>query len=124
MTMLERYIAGWRAHDATAILATLTPDCEIIESFGPVYRGHDQVARWVAAWRAEGGRVLDWSVRALQSSVEGETAEWTFQYQWRGEESCFDGATVMRLCDGRISYLREYATTATLYDWHGEWHPI
>lgn len=26
-----------------------------------------------------------------------------------------------RLADGRISYLREYATTAPLYDWTGTW---
>jgi len=28
---------------------------------------------------------------------------------------------VARLEDGRISYLREYATTAPLYDWTGTW---
>lgn len=33
----------------------------------------------------------------------------------------FDGATVARLDQGRIAYLREYATTAPLYDWTGAW---
>ena len=50
MTLLEQYIAGWRAHDVAAILATLAPDCVVIESFGPIYRGHDWVARWVSTW--------------------------------------------------------------------------
>ncbi|MFL0587493.1 hypothetical protein ACH0BU_12710 [Sphingomonas olei] len=39
MTLIERYIAGWRTHDKEAILATLAPDCVVIESFGPTYRG-------------------------------------------------------------------------------------
>ena len=121
MTLLEQYIAGWRAHDVTAILATLAPDCVVIESFGPVYRGHDWVARWISTWLAEDGRVIDWTVHHLASSTEGEAAEWTFHYTWRGEEKSFDGATIAKLQDGKLSYLREYATTAALYDWRGAW---
>ncbi|NUB28625.1 nuclear transport factor 2 family protein [Azospirillum brasilense] len=120
MTLLEQYIAGWRAHDVAAILATLSPDCVVIESFGPIYRGHDWVARWVSTWLAEDGQVIDWTVHNLRSSPNDETAEWTFHYKWRGEEKSFDGATIAKLTDGKISYLREYATTAALYDWRGE----
>ena len=58
MTLLERYIAGWRTHNTNAILATLTTDCVVIESFGPVYRGHAWVKRWIEAWFAENGRVI------------------------------------------------------------------
>lgn len=119
MTLLEHYIAGWREHDVDAILTTLTPDCVVIESFGPIYRGHDRVAQWVSTWLDEDGRVIDWTIRDVRSSAEGETAEWTFRYTWRGEEKSFDGATIARLRDGKLSYLREYATTAPLYDWRG-----
>lgn len=105
-----------------AILATLTPDCVVIESFGPIYCGHDWVARWVSTWLAEDGHVIDWTVRDLRSSPESETAEWMFHYTWRGEEKSFEGATIATLRDGKLSNLREYATTAALYDWRGEWH--
>lgn len=124
MTLLEHYIDGWRAHDVSAILATLALDCVVIESFGPVYRGHDWVARWVSTWLAEDGRVIDWTVRDLRSSPEAETAEWMFHYTWRGEERSFDGTTIAKLHDGKLSYLREYATTTALYDWRGEWRPV
>ncbi len=124
MTLLEQYSAGWRAHDTDAILATLTPDCVVIESFGPVYRGHDWVRRWLAAWVAENGRVIDWTIHDSQSLCDVEIAEWTFHYSWRGEEKSFDGATIAKLHEGRISYLREYATTTPLYDWRGEWQPF
>lgn len=121
MTRLEQYIGGWRAHDTAAILSTLTSDCIVIESFGPTYRGHDRVTQWVSKWLAEHGRVIDWTVHDLRSSHRSEAAEWTFHYTWRGEEKSFDGATIAKLDDGKLSYLREYATTASLYDWRGEW---
>ena len=121
MTRLEQYIAGWRAQDTAAILATLTPDCVVIESFGPIYRGHDRVTQWVSKWLAEDGCVIDWTVHDLRSSNESEAAEWTFHYTWRGKENSFDGATIAKLDDDKLSYLREYATTAPLYDWRGEW---
>ncbi|WP_377810295.1 nuclear transport factor 2 family protein [Azospirillum sp. A29] len=124
MMLLERYIAGWRAQDANAILATLTTDCVVIESFGPVYRGHSWVEQWVFTWLAENGCVLDWTIRDLQSLGDLEIAEWTFRYTLRGEERTFDGATIAKLRDGKISYLREYATTDPLYDWRGEWKSI
>ncbi|MBP2300882.1 nuclear transport factor 2 family protein [Azospirillum picis] len=122
--IVEQYIAGWRAQDTNAILETLTRDCVVIESFGPIYRGHASVERWVATWIAEDGRVLDWKIRDLQSLRDLEIAEWTFHYTLRGEERTFDGATIAKLCGGKISYLREYATTAALYDWQGEWKTI
>lgn len=124
ITLLERYIAGWRTHDTNAILATLTHDCVVTESFGPVYRGHAWVRRWIAAWFAENGRVIDWTIQDLQSLGDVETAEWTFHYTWRGEEKSFNGSTIAKLDGGKISYLREYATTAPLYDWQGEWRPF
>jgi len=124
MTILEQYIAGWRTHDTDAILATLAPDCVVAESFGPVYRGHAWVKRWVAEWLAERGRVIDWTIRDVQSLRDVQTAEWTFHYTWRGEERSFDGATIAKLQEEKITYLREYATTAHLYDWRGEWRPL
>jgi ketosteroid isomerase-like protein len=119
MTLIEKYIAGWRAHDLDAILETLTDDCVVTESFGPVYHGHQWIKAWVATWLSEGGQVLEWTIRDIQSFGDIEIAEWTFHYKWRGEEKTFDGATVAKLNGGKLSYLREYATTADLYDWQG-----
>ncbi|RYF55915.1 MAG: nuclear transport factor 2 family protein [Comamonadaceae bacterium] len=103
------------------MLATLDSECTVVESFGPIYRGRAWVAQWIAQWLAEDGRVLWWEIHDLQSLAEREVAQWTFQYTWRGEEQRFDGATITQLREGKIFYLREYATTASLFDWHGEW---
>jgi len=123
-TLLERYIAGWRRHDMEAIIETLTTDCIVIECFGPIYYGHEWVKRWISAWLYENGCVIDWTIQNLKSLGNVETAEWTFSYTWRGEEKSFDGITIAKLHEGKISHLREYATTAPLYDWQGEWRPL
>lgn len=119
VSLIERYIAAWREHDVAGILDTLTRDCLVIESFGPVYRGHHWIEQWVPTWCGEGGRVIAWTIRDLRCFPDIEVAEWHFHYSWRGEEQRFDGSTIARLRDGKIAYLREYATTADLYDWQG-----
>jgi hypothetical protein len=121
MTLLEKYIAAWRVHDTAAILATLDTECVVIESFGPIYRGHTSVQLWIQKWLEEDGRVLDWAIHDVDSSSDREVAEWTFHYTWRGETKRFDGSTIAHVRDSKLVYLREYATTDSLYDWQGEW---
>jgi ketosteroid isomerase-like protein len=118
---LLTYIDAWERHDISGVLGTLTPDCVVIESYGPVYRGVDRVEEWMRAWFAAGGVVRRWNV--TDHAVLGDlvVAEWTFACVWKGEDCLFDGATVARLSGGRIRHLREYATTAPLYDWTGTW---
>ena len=60
VTQLHTYIDAWRRHDVGAVLTTLTDDCVVIESYGPVYRGRPRVEQWMNAWFAAGGRVDAW----------------------------------------------------------------
>jgi len=64
-----------------------------------------------------------WDCRRLGDHLVGDTeaAKWHFECTWKGEPGAFDGSTVARLDHGRIVYLREYATSAPLYDWTGTW---
>ena len=121
VSQLRRYIDGWRRHDVAAVLDTLTSDCVVIESYGPVYRGRDRVGQWMHALFGAGGRVEGWEVAAYDAAGDLLTAEWRFTCTWRGGIGSFEGASIARLHDGRIVYLREYATTAPLYDWTGTW---
>jgi ketosteroid isomerase-like protein len=93
----------------------------VIECYGPVYRGRQRVAQWMQAWFAAGGSVDDWRVTSMAETGDTQVAEWTFTCTWKGTRHTFDGATVVRIREGTIAYLREYATTAPLYDWTGTW---
>lgn len=120
MNALQTYIDGWRRHDIPAVLATLTDDCVVIESYGPIYRGRARVEQWMTTWLAIGS-VDGWEITSSGAAADLLVAEWVFSCTYRGSAATFDGATVARLRDGRIAYLREYATTAELYDWTGTW---
>ena len=120
-TRLEAYVDGWRRHDIADVLDTLTDDCVVIESYGPVYRGKARVEQWMNAWFGAGGTVDAWEITSSAAAGETLVVEWRFGCTWKGEPGAFDGATIARLDQGRIAYLREYATTAALYDWTGSW---
>lgn len=47
--------------------------------------------------------------------------EWTFTCIWHDDTSTFQGATIARQHDNKITYLREYATAGALYEWTGAW---
>ncbi len=121
MSALTSYIEAWVAGDAERVAATVTEDCVVTECYGPVYRGRDIVLRWATAWFAAGGVVHRWEVTDHVVAGDREVAQWTFECAWAGERTTFDGATVARVSDGLVAELREYQTTAALYDWDGVW---
>ncbi|GAB3758268.1 nuclear transport factor 2 family protein [Microlunatus parietis] len=121
MSVLAEYMDAWIAADVERIAAAVTEDCVIIECYGPVYRGRELVRHWAEAWFGAGGVVHRWDAGDHFSAEDREVAQWTFECTWAGERSVFDGATVARVKDGLIAELREYQTTAPLYDWRGTW---
>lgn len=121
MNQLHAYVDAWRRHDVPAVLATLTDDCVVIESYGPVYRGRPRVEQWMLAWLRAGGSVDSWTITSDTAAGDTLAAEWIFACTWKGAATTFEGATIARLEENKIAYLREYATTAPLYDWSGTW---
>ena len=120
MSLIEEYVDGWRRHDLNAVLACLHDSCEIVECYGPIYRGISTVEQWMTKW-CETGQVLSWEVSRIWSMDNFEAAEWHFVCRVDGTQHEFDGASVCDIENGKIRYLREFATTNSLYEWTGEW---
>lgn len=121
MTALLDYIEAWASNDVDRITAAVAADCVITECYGPIYRGRDRVKEWASGWFAAGGVVHRWTVTDHFVSGVREAAQWQFECTWDGERTTFDGATVSRSIGGVIADLREYQTTASLYEWDGVW---
>ncbi|GAA1319816.1 hypothetical protein GCM10009591_37790 [Brachybacterium tyrofermentans] len=68
------------------------------------------------------GGLPSWTLTDHFSTSEREAAQWIFECTWRGQRGTFEGATISRHEDGLIKELREYETSAPLYDWDGTWH--
>ena len=119
MNALLEYIDAWRRHDVEGVLRTLADDCVITECYGPVYHGRDRVEQWMRAWLTAGGSVDSWEVTWHAGTSDFHVAEWRFGSTWQGDSETFEGASLARLNGEKITYLREYATTAPRYDWTG-----
>ena len=122
MSTLTDYIDAWVANDPGRITAAVTEHCVITECYGPVYHGRDRVRQWAEMWFASGGIVHRWEITDYFAAEDREVAQWTFECTWQGERATFDGATIARRKDGLIAELREYQTSAPLYEWKGTWN--
>ena len=117
--LILQYTEGWLAANREQILSTLDPACLIIESYGPTYRGKEMVGRWFDSWFAPGNRVNRWEVTSFYTGDEAYFFEWIFECTYAGQQYNFEGASVARLSQGKITSLREYAMTAPRYEWEG-----
>lgn len=119
--LVEQYVAGWKEAGIETVLSALRDDCVVTESYGPIYRGRDNVRLWMEKWLGEGNRVLQWDISTLVVWQDSAAFEWRFKCLWHGNESYLEGATIVRFRGEKIQSLREYATTAKLYEWNGTW---
>lgn len=121
MSALTRYIEAWAANDVEKIADSVAESCIITECYGPVYRGRERVREWATAWLKAGGIVHAWTITDHFEAGGRESAQWVFECTWDGTRSSFEGCTISSSADERITSLREYQTTAELYDWTGKW---
>lgn len=117
--LVQQYVQGWKENNPALILSTLAPDCLIIESHGPTYRGIDHVKQWVDVWFSHGGIVNQWDITSFHFGDLTATFEWNFDCTVEGERYAFAGASVVHFNDERITSIREYRMTDPPYDW--EW---
>lgn len=121
MTALTKYMAAWVDGDPERIAALVTEDCVVTECYGPVYRGRPRVQQWAEAWFSAGGIVHSWVCSDRFEHADREVAQWVFECTWDGGRGTFEGATIALTDGGLIAELREYETSAPLYDWAGTW---
>ena len=121
MTPLLNYIDAWAANDADRIAAAVAAESVVTECYGPVYRGREKVRQWATEWFQAGGIVHRWTITDHFIADDREATQWEFECTWQGNRSSFEGASMSRSANGLILELREYQTTAPLYEWNGSW---
>jgi hypothetical protein len=117
--LVTYYVQGWKDSNPALILSTLAPDCLIIESHGPTYRGIEHVKQWVDVWFAHGGIVNQWEITSFYCEGSTATFEWAFDCTVDGDRYTFEGCSVVHFDAAHIRSIREYRMTDPAYDW--EW---
>ncbi|HLW01892.1 MAG TPA: nuclear transport factor 2 family protein [Ktedonobacterales bacterium] len=107
--LVRTYIEGWKEYNSAKVRSILDPACILIESDGETFRGAETICHELdkrVAGEYGPWQIQRWDITSL--AVDGEVCfvEWDFEGR-RG----FEGASLVRFKDGKMSYLREYCTT-------------
>lgn len=111
---IRAYVEGWKEYNTTKILSTLDPECVLIESDGEIFRGAQKIISEVEKRIAgEYGpwKISRWDITTLAVADELCFLEWIFE----GQRS-FEGASLVRYKNDKISYVREYRTAQPLWE--------
>ena len=117
--LVEDYVDGWWNNDLEKIECTLSPNCVVIESHGPTYRGPEIIRQWVESWFAEGSRIERWDITSFHYLDEVAVFEWDFVCVVTGKEYRLQGISIVEFDTDRIVALREYRRTEMPFEWSG-----
>lgn len=116
--LIQRYIDGWKKGSEAEILDVFNEDCIVIESHGPTYRGKEIIKKWIADWHKQGNVVEKWEIKSFYTCGDMVICEWVFAYKGKKIREVFEGITIAKLKNGKVSDLREYRMLAFPYMWH------
>jgi hypothetical protein len=117
--LVTAYAEGWKTNDPPKIIDTLAPDCVIVESHGPTYRGLAVATQWIEGWLGSGNTVDRWDITSFCFDEAEQTAafEWAFKCAADGVHYEIDGMSIAEFEGTRIVGLREYRITERPYEW-------
>ena len=114
---VRRWCSMGREGRDTGILQLFAPDALYIESWGPEYRGAQQIKHWFEEWNTR-GKVLVWDIQGFFHREDRSVVEWHFENKMRGGTAeIFDGLSLVDWDrDGRICRLQEFGCNLHRYD--------
>ena len=114
---VRRWFSMWLEGRDTGILQLFAPDALYIESWGPEYRGAQQIKHWFEEWNTR-GKVLVWDIQGFFHREDRSVVEWHFENKMRGGTAeIFDGLSLVDWDrDGRICRLQEFGFNLHRYD--------
>ena len=115
--VIQRYVDGWKRGDESEILDTLEDNCIIIESHGPTYRGKKIVKEWIEDWHTQGNKIEKWNITSFHSTDDLTVFEWIFAYKNKNAREVFEGISLVKFKNNKISALREYRATQFPFMW-------
>lgn len=115
--IIRQWFDMWLQQRDTGIAELFAEDAVYIESWGPMYRGADQIKHWFDEWNTR-GRVAAWEIRQFFHKEDQTIAEWYFKDEMNdGRSEAFDGMSLIRWTgEGRIRFLQEFGCNISRYD--------
>lgn len=122
--LITQYFQGWLQQDVSLVLSTLSPSIKILECYGPVYFGIDEVSRWFNDWHTGSGKgkITRWDIFKViyDETQKIAVAEWEFECNYRGTMGSFLGASLISFDDTKITRIQEYKMEKEQYRPYGK----
>lgn len=114
---LRLWFDMWLQKRDLGISRIFSEDAVYVESWGPEYRGREEIRHWFEEWNRR-GTVLVWDVRQFFHQGSQTAVEWYFANRMEdGREERFDGMSLVQWTqDGRICLLKEFGCNVNRYD--------
>jgi hypothetical protein len=110
--LIKQYFKSWLEQDRSLFLSTLSQKIQVVECYGPVYCGTDEVRQWFVDWHTSDGKgkVTKWEILKILYDDEEELAavEWDFACLYQGNLGSFLGASLFHFDGTKIDRIQEY----------------
>ena len=92
--IIRRYFDSWITGEVSVLSETFSENAVYIESYGPLYRGLDNIIKWFENWN-EHGSVLEWKIFQFIHNDKTVICEWFFKCVYDNKEEEFNGISVI-----------------------------
>ncbi|HEX6035016.1 MAG TPA: nuclear transport factor 2 family protein [Anaerolineales bacterium] len=127
-TLIRQYFQSWLQQDLSLFLSTLSPNIQVVECYGPVYWGTEEVRQWFVDWHTQSGKgkVTKWEIfKILYDEAQNMAAvEWDFESIHAGNVGSFLGASLFHFDETRIERIQEYKMEKEQYRPYGNQHKV
>ena len=118
-TLIRQYFQSWLKQDLSLFLSTMSPNVKVMECYGPIYCGTEEVRQWFIDWHAKGekGKVTKWEIFKIlyDDAQEMAAVEWDFECIYNGNLGSFLGASLFQFKDSKIVSIQEYKMNKDQY---------
>ena len=121
--LIKQYFQSWIQQDVSLFLSTLSPHVMVIECYGPIYDGTEEVRQWFVDWHTKDGKgkVTKWEIFKILYDETQETAavEWDFECIYDGSLGSFFGASLIHFNGTKMDRIQEYKMEKEQYHPYG-----
>lgn len=107
----------WLQKKDLGITNIFSDDATYIESWGPKYKGSEEIKHWFSEWNTRGS-VLFWDIKQYFHKENKTIVEWYFENTMNnGKIEAFDGVSLIEWTrENKICFLKEFGCNINNYD--------
>ena len=126
--LIRQYFQSWLQQDLSLFLSTLSSKVQVLECYGPIYWGTEEVRQWFVDWHTKDGKgkVTRWEIfKILYDETQNIAAvEWEFECIYAGNVGSFLGASLFHFDETKVVRIQEYKMEKEQYRPYGHQHKV